>query len=103
MGVVNLRPATPTDDVVVKAISSVFRPESFIPKVIAKLLREEGITLSPTEVAKLGDQLLASSKTDTLTIGVDESGHPVLSESQAQKRMERALRKLRPVSHADVA
>ena len=85
------------DDAVRTAVSSVFRPESFLPRLIVKLLREQGITLSARDIAALRKQLLKRGA-EELTISVDESRQPGLSEAQVRKRVGRALAKLRPAS-----
>ena len=86
------------DEALVTTIQSLIGPERIIPQVIVDLLLEQGITLSQTEVASLERQVQDPERKGSLVVSVDEKAQQGLSADQVRKRMERALRRVAPVS-----
>jgi hypothetical protein len=85
------------DDHFSAAIRKSLRPEVVLSEIIAKLLRESGITLSAKNISDIRRQVRGSrGGSEGLTINIDDSGHVGLTEVEARARVESALKGLSP-------
>lgn len=89
--------ATPKtlDETISSLIGDQLRPEIVLPNLIAQRLSEQGIRLSPRNIARLKKRLKRRVHGE-LSIEIDDKGYPGLTSDAVQKRVQAVIDDLGP-------